>query len=674
MKEPAAIFRNRLGQAARSPLGLSLAGLWILLAVMESIRPCFFLHDDNATQFIGFFVHDFRVLTETGRLAEVNYYQYGGEPYLEQGQTAVLYPPVYLGVALAKWVSGDLRWSIEWIVAGHLTLGLLGFYFWLRQYGVIPWHAALGGLAWVLNPFVLIVAASWINVSFVACYLPWLFWSLDRLFIRPSHASAFSLGVVLALFFLQGTVQWVCYAVLFLGLYALFRFVARAEVRRLSMGYYLLVSVLIFLTLASPLLVPMIHAADASLARSKPLWIGQALAYPVLKAELIRAQFFLFRSNMVFGISSVILYCPALTLSPLMILWFLFAGTEIRQRLFPLLVLAFVALCFASRWHVLLTFMPVFDKFRWPYKVFIFAEFFLLAALVWSVSSWAAERALSRVRSGLAAGVLAVVVVLELVVALTHHDGNHFSKTTLPTSDNPLPPGMDARLGRVIAIDIILPEAASYRFFTHCHGTFFAVPSLGGYNPLVGVAQLRFSLGLDFPNVFPDPITPAVRQKLEARSVRYWMVDPASPQAAEVEALPGLRLLASEKDRLVFEDPQAAPLAYSSADPTKPCALTYSGNSLLIPLDGVVAPVEVSVGPTDGWWFRIDQGPWLRPVDEDDRLKIDFPTSGRLLEISYFDPRFREGLRLSLTFLIFLGLLLGTSRFVLQRKPDLTNG
>ena len=113
--------------ALRSPLFFSIAGLWILLFVIETVRPCFFLHDDNATWFTGAYAHDFRVLTETGRVAEVNYYQYGGEPFLEQGQTAVLYPPVYLGAALARWVSGDLRWTIEWIAAEHLSIACLAF-------------------------------------------------------------------------------------------------------------------------------------------------------------------------------------------------------------------------------------------------------------------------------------------------------------------------------------------------------------------------------------------------------------------------------------------------------------------------------------------------------------------------------------------------------------------
>jgi hypothetical protein len=639
----------------RSPLLLSVAFLWILLLAIETARPCFFLHDDNATWFIGAYVHDFRVLTETGRLAEVNYNQYGGEPFLEQGQTAVLYPPVYVGVALAKWVSGDLRWTIEWIAAAHLTLGLLGFYFWLRQAGIAPGLAALGALAWVLNPFVLIVSASWIIVSFVAAWLPWLFWALDRLWARPTILSAVFLGTIVGLFFLQGYVQWFAYSLLFLGLYAAFRFVARTGPNRAAIVYYLLLSVIIFLILILPLLLPMLHAIDASAARQKALPITQALEYRVLKADLLRAQFLLFRPNLIFGMSTAMLYCPALLLLPVMILRFFCAGAEIQQRLFPLLFLSLLALFFSSRWHFFLSLLPVLEKFRWPFKVFLLADFFLLAALIWTVSSWTRDR---RNIAGLAC--VATVLHAGLTVALSQHDINTFSKTGLPTSVNPMPAGMDPARGRVIAIDNLLPEAASYRFQTHAHATFFEMPSIGGYDPLVGREQLRFALGLDFPNVFFGAITPEIRTELDARAVRYWIVDPRSPQYQQVAALPGLNVIAAEPDRVIFEDSQAAPLAYSATNPTKPCGLTYAGNSILIPLNQATSPLEISLGPTDGWWCRIDRGPWFKPLYKDDRLEVDLSATGRLLEVSYFDSRFREGLRKScyLTIVLLFTLLI----------------
>src|SRR5271154_1601873 len=115
----------RLARLARhTPLIRALVALWLLLVIVETARPLFFLHDDNASWFTPTYVHDFRTLAETGQLAEINFYQYGGEPFLEQGQPAVLYPPVYLAVALAKGIFGDLRWTIDLLAAMHLTFAV----------------------------------------------------------------------------------------------------------------------------------------------------------------------------------------------------------------------------------------------------------------------------------------------------------------------------------------------------------------------------------------------------------------------------------------------------------------------------------------------------------------------------------------------------------------------
>jgi hypothetical protein len=646
-------FSQRFQRAISSPLFFSIAGLWLLLVGMEAVRPCYFLHDDNATWFIGAYVHDFRVLTETGRLAEVNYYQHGGEPFLQQGQTAVLYPPVYLGVALAKACPGDVRWAIDWIAAIHLTIGLLGFYFWLRQGGVAARFAALGGLAWVLNPFVLIVGGSWIFATFVAAWLPWLFWALDYLLVRPSARAAFFLGIIAGLFFLQGYVQWFAYSLLFLGLYALFQFVTRPETRKPDVLRYLAVSVLIFAILSPPLLLPMLHAIDDSAIRASALPVEAALFYSAAPNDFVPAQLCLFQPCFAFGISTVIFYCPALLFLPVTAFRFYDGGAEIRRRLFPLVFLAFLALIFSTRWHVALTMLPLFDKFRWPFKVFVFADFFLIASLVRTAASWTKSRL-----SSLTAGVCLIVVVgANLAISLAFHDENTFSKTILPASVNPVPPGMDPRRGRVVAFADNLPDSLSYLYLSHAYATYFAFPSLGGYNPLVGQEQLCYALYLDFPNICTGTITPEFQKQFEARSVRYWIVDPHSSQFAEAKSLPGLKRLETDTDRVVFEDMLAAPLVYATAAPEVPCALAYAGNSILIPLSGVTSPVEISVGPTDGWWYRIDRGPWLRPVDQNDRLKIDFRTSDRLLEISYFDSRFRDGLRLSAYLLLLLGVL-----------------
>ncbi len=249
----------------------------------------------------------------------------------------------------------------------------------------------------------------------------------------------------------------------------------------------------------------------------------------------------------------------------------------------------------------------------------------------------------------------------ELGVSLWCHDSDTFSKWSLPGSVNPLVPGMDPRLGRraVAFSPTSCPNLKNGRYLSHAYATYFAFPSLGGYNLFVSQQQLNYALYLDFPNVCPGTITPEFQKDFEARAVRYWIVDPHSSQFTEAKSLPGLRQLDADPDRVIFEDTLASPLVYATAAPAVPCEMSYSGNSILIPLDHITSPVEISVGPTDGWWYRVDHGPWLKPVYENDRLKVDFQTSGRLLEISFFDSCFRDGLRLSGYLLPLLGLFVG---------------
>jgi hypothetical protein len=645
--------------AAVSPLLWALVAFALLFFAMESARPCYFLNDDNADWFIGAYVHDYRVLSETGRLAEVNYFQHGGEPFVEQGQTAVLYPPIYLGVWCAQALSGDVRWSLEWIALIDLGIGLAGFYFWLRQGGVAQWHAAIAGLAWAFSPFVLIIGESWIFTTLVAAWLPWVFWSLDRMVARPSAASAFFLGASCALLLLQGYVQYFAYAILFLIVYALFQFATRREARRLAVLYYLLLSVLIFTILSLPLLLPMQNVVGSSAMRSAPQPIDAALYYSVPSYKIFWAQVLSFDRWIVFGASAAILYCPAMLLIPVVIFRLFYADPDTRRRLGALLLLGLLAITFTSDAHWLLSQLPIFDRFRWPFKVFLFADFFFIAALAWTASSWTKPPASRPGWGRIAAGICLIVVFLaNLDITLAYHDEDRLSETDLAATLNPLPHGMDRRLGRVITVADDIDQPVAGYFFTRAYATYFGFPSIGGYNPLVRGDILGYSLNIDYPNVCTDKITPEYVKGAEARCVRYWIVDANSSHFAETKTIPQFRVIEATPDRVVYEDPQAAPLVCSAATPETPCLFTYAGNSLLIPLAGMTSPISASVAPTDGWWYRIDGGRWRRAADEDDRLVIPIHPADQKLEVTYFDQRFWGALYLSAVLAVVLAALL----------------
>jgi hypothetical protein len=241
----------------------------------------------------------------------------------------------------------------------------------------------------------------------------------------------------------------------------------------------------------------------------------------------------------------------------------------------------------------------------------------------------------------------------------------------LPMSAAALPSGVDLSRGRVIAAGDALPIANAYRLLTHAYATFFEVPSIGGYNPLVSRESLAFSQGMDVPNFYNQPITPEVLAGFEDRAVRYWIVASDSPQKAQLEAMPGMKFLGGElpiretsnilpyiprTDRAIYEDMGARPLAFDEKQPQMSLPVRYAGNSMLIQLSGSAGTIAVSVGPSDGWWYRVDGGAWKQSSYKDYRMHIAVEAGSHELEVRYFDARLRSGLRISLIISFLLGM------------------
>ncbi len=646
--------RQLLDGAIRSPLVWGLIALLLTLALGELASPRFFCHDDNASYFTPTYLYDFRCLTETGRLAEVNYFQYGGEPFLEQGQSGVLYPPVYLAAGLAT-LAGDPLWTLDCIAILHLVLGFVGFYFWMRQLGIDRTPATLGGLVWTLNPFTLMIGSNWINVIIAAGFLPWIFWAMERLIFRPTLSASLALGGCLGLLFLQGMAQWFFYAGLFLALYAVLRFVQAREVPRKWILWHLALAGLIFFALALPLILPMMHATEMS-GRSTPRSMDEALSGAVSLFDLAHVQFGLFREGAIFRASNAALFNAALFLFPLILLGYPGASDSEKRRLLPLVVLAPLVLLWSTPAHWLLSHLPIFEKFRWPFKVFLFANFFLIAAMVLTLVSFVERKILAKqVAQRLICGTLAAILALNIAVDYFQRDTARFSDVVIPTLTNPLPEA-NPQSGRVLPIGEGT-GADNYRFLSHGFPTLYRIPNVGGYNPLASHENTRFGLACPYPNFLVEPITPEMREELDERGVRYLLVEKDKPQASSIASLPGLQLIHSDATRLVYENTQAKPLAYGEAAPAQGLPLDYAGNSLRVSLSGSSSTVVVSLCPNDSWWYRLDNGLWRRPSFQGDRLQVSVTATDRTLEITSFDPRFRTGL-LGSAFLLGLILVL----------------
>lgn len=139
-----------------------------------------------------------------------------GAPLLANLQSAALYPPNLLYLALPPAQAMSLLFAAHLMLAGWLAYRLA------LAWGLRPASALIAGLAYGLAGFV--VSRSQFG-SMTSAY-PWLPASVlmaERLFRAPSLRRAVGLALVLALFLIAGHAQMFYHALLFLGAYALWR-------------------------------------------------------------------------------------------------------------------------------------------------------------------------------------------------------------------------------------------------------------------------------------------------------------------------------------------------------------------------------------------------------------------------------------------------------------------
>src|SRR5579871_856021 len=469
---------------------VALGSLWVGLLVLELGRPHFFLNDDNASSYIGSYLLAARTFFATGQPAEINYFQYGGQPFINQAQSGVLYPPVYVCYLLTMWFCGDLRWLIDLLVAFHFSLGVAGCWLWLMRRGARPAMAAIGSLLWVFSPFTLLLTASWIIVSNVVAFLPWFFISLELLLIRPNLKTGTALGAVAGLFFLGGTVQWMSYAALLAGLYSYLRLRegSRGHVlRTLGPGVW---AVAVFAVLALPMIWPVGEAAANSVQRSVPLTINAAIQRSVDFKEFLLAQFGDFKPRQIPDfvprrirtLPTLLFSSPELFCLPFIVLAARQARPMTSKRILIPLFLAALAFFLSTKMHLFLTVLPVFDRYRWPFKVFIFFKFFFLASLVTALAATARQSRHFWI-GPLSLALLGLIAVDGISLSLLHSNDGMLGEARLPSLQADLP-GVDGEQGRAVAMGVFLGVSNHFdRYLAKNYGTIFQIPEIAGYDP-----------------------------------------------------------------------------------------------------------------------------------------------------------------------------------------------
>lgn len=204
-----------------------------------------------------------------------NPYQACGLPLFAMMQDSVLYP--------GNWPA--MLWSATGFKIGaalHIALSAIGMMVWLYSLGIQLPGALTGAILYSGNAAIL----NWVCTQpfhHALAWWPWLFWATERVLARPGPRTAAALGLIGALTFHTGCMQFVVYGGYGLAVYTAFRLAAMAVSGGASLGRvlcFLMIGALCVGALSAVQLLPGLEASALSPRAAGGLTVSQILFYP----------------------------------------------------------------------------------------------------------------------------------------------------------------------------------------------------------------------------------------------------------------------------------------------------------------------------------------------------------------------------------------------------------
>lgn len=370
------------------PLGIGLGGLALLALAMffdalvaPGSRVLGRVQDDLALHFLWWREFGFVELAK-GNLALWNPHIFSGAPFFGNTQSALLYPPNWLFLAL------PLPLATNWSIA--LNAWLLGafMYLWAWRRGLHSFAAFVSGaLLMFCAPYFLHVPAGHLNILSALAWIPLLFLALDEWLAsrRPIWCLLGMLAVAMQI--LSGHPQYAYFAALAAGGYALLRLMERRNDRPAAAAGLLSFYAGGALLAAVQLLAG--FQATAETVRSQPLPFQFAASFSFPPENLVTfvapgffgdvthqpywGRWYLWEACAFIGVTGLALAAHGMT-----------AGKVAGKK--ALLALAAVAALLAlgnstPLFRILFDWLPLFDRFRGAGKfIFMTALVFVLFA------------------------------------------------------------------------------------------------------------------------------------------------------------------------------------------------------------------------------------------------------------------------------------------------------
>ena len=668
-----------------------LAALLLLgVLLVEWRHPYFFLQDDNRSGVLPNLVHTFDSLLG-GELAQYNFHQLLGYPFLAAGQTGVLYPLNYLAVFLSRVLLGHSFLAVDLLVVMHLLIGALGFYALVRFLGLERKIAVLAGLSWSFSSFIFFGSDSWVVISALAAWFPWMIFLSLRHYRNPGWRGLLPALIPRLALFYAGYIQYFICGVIFefitLFFYALADRNRGSQVSRgkavLSFLKGYLPSYLLVLVFSLPLLLPMAALIFDSVGRDARLpfeeFAGQY--YPI--GQLLLGLFFPFltvgegtyASQRNLLNLSHIGYVPLAALVAGFFLWWRKGRGASRIPVLPFGVSMSLALLWGSSVHFnrLLYLVPIINRFRWPFKMVVFLDFFLILIGAVFLGDLLGRIPWKRkAKELLLLGLIGVQLVnfLFLYVAMPYRDFGEHHGDSLPLEE---PLQEELAGGRIVSVGFRIwePSVGNSRSYKTAptlgfnYATLWSLEQLGGYEPFIRKENARAALGLNFSSIYPSSKALPV-EYFRTAGVSWYLLPPELEGEYEgLLAAYGMVKRFEDEDRVVFHDPGGEPMVSFLGEDGGVQGWELTTNSIRVETELEVPGVLVlNYLYHPNFRVTVDGKPVdLEPLEKVG-MRLVVPAGRHKVVVSYVDPEFRLGLVAALTAGAGLGAFLVFRRLV----------
>ena len=567
----------------------------ILFIGCEITHPYYFLQDDNGDWFVCNFEHTVRSAF-SGELAFYNFHQFSGIPHLEKGQTGVLNPIVYLAWIVSHALFGHSCAVIEIIAFLYTLLGGISMFYLLRKFKLNEVASVIGGISWAFNAFSIVLGANWIIVIMTTGCFPLMvladLYLLDEFSIKKILIA--SLPRLMCLYI--GHPQFFIHASFFeiiVAITYLFASTGKNKKAFYQFGKYFM-SFIPLMVWSLPLLLPMYCAMQNSADRGGELsfdtffslssdfrsWLV-SLVYPFTSrmhgydlSHGISGDEGLMRMQTVTGHIGYVMLISLVAAILLFIKQYKKKNDE-KTCIFMMLP----GLLVASLWTFSMLFnrviyhIPLMNRFRWPFKLMLYVNFFLIVIGAAGLS-YLIKMAQKRIK-GKTAKIVSHFLVLCVIVNFSVLYFAFPSRAIVfeNSGDKPYSDPFCSIIGEKryiskagvnISVDVdtwrIMGDAPAG--LDANFATYYGMNSRSGCDQLVTreSAEYRAILEDQTDNTgMISSLDETEVYQLRLQGVSYYV---ARPEDEDFFSSLGIEKVAEDKGRVLFYDPNAMPLAY----------------------------------------------------------------------------------------------------------------